>query len=342
MFAAKNKEEDFRMRHLSNSVLVLLISGGCLLFVLDRVLAKPDVRQALVEKNAKMTNTFQCEKGSYLVSLSTATEGSDRMLGLATGCVKADTTPGKDGAWIGAPAIVDRIGKPSTIGSIRSCENGSYIVGLGFSLGSYRANFYDPVVPANLLADLQPVCRNAATGISAVLPAATLTGAEDNNIRNTQWDSIGGPKSCPEGYAVTAVSVQFDNSKIGNMFSDAQITCDALTINGVPNFKAEKVSQGSDPRRFRPASPDPSLEAYTDPKSSAGVPIGYCLVAGNTTTCGKPAADAFCSSQNHQRASQFSQVPKVVSETTSLNPGQENCHGQCKALDSVVCLRQGY
>jgi len=331
------------MRYLFTVSICVGIIIGAALIVQDRADAKPVSRQNLFDQSLKMTDNFGCGSDRFLVAVSTATENSDRMLGLGTGCVQPDKDVGKDGAWVGTPSLTDRIGKPTRIADAKTCPPGSYVVGLQFRLGKYREDAIGAQPePNELLADLQPVCRNASDGSTTILAQASLTGAENNDIHNFAWDGVGGPKSCPEGYAVTGMSVRFDNDGVGNRFFDARLTCDVLTINGVNNPKAQRPPQKRVIGALRPEYPPGALEAYSDPKNGNNVRFAYCLVAGNTPTCGQAAADAFCERQNHLRAIMFKQSPDRVAATVSLKDDQQTCKGECRPLADVVCVRQGF
>ena len=186
------------------------------------------------------TSTVACGQGTFLVGL-TQTQ-TDRLIGVSYDCVAAT----KRQTW-DTPTHGHIFGFGNFRGGTpvnKTCPPDYFLVGLKATFGSYSADTHGAAkpVPPRLIADLAPVCRNYQ-GVYFEFTRATLTQAEDNDLKNVAWDGIGGPRSCKAGYAVMRINFRYDGRRDidpANRFYDAALTCRRLPVN-IPGMADTKL-----------------------------------------------------------------------------------------------------
>ena len=78
---------------------------------------------------------------------------------------------------------------------------------------------------------------------------------------------------------------------------------------------------------------DALLKIFPDPMFN-GTRLDWCYGWG--TSCGQPAADAFCKSKDRPGVAQFEKAPGLP-KTRVISTGQVCSGGQCDGFDSIVC-----
>jgi len=79
---------------------------------------------------------------------------------------------------------------------------------------------------------------------------------------------------------------------------------------------------------------------YTRPKHKSGMALDWCKVFEGQ--CGKPAADAFCKSKGHLRASAWPQLanPGVKTMTFSQNAVCNPQYHRCDTFAKITCVKK--
>ena len=175
---------------------------------------------------------FECPTGSFLVGV--VLNQTDRMIGMRFVCAPA--APGARWASLDAAGV-----QATTIGNVTSgtknritnstCPHDFFLIGLRGTIGEYHGSSAAiRAVPADLLADVAPVCREAGGAIFA-FNDSRLIEADDNNLRIRNWDGVNGSRTCGAGEAAAGMRVAFEtrrNDDPSNIFTDAALICRRL------------------------------------------------------------------------------------------------------------------
>lgn len=87
--------------------------------------------------------------------------------------------------------------------------------------------------------------------------------------------------------------------------------------------------------------PAVGAQAFEWPNGQNGWPVDYCLRQGDMSSCGRPAADAYCRSKLFAGSTVYvppSGSPYVMS-TRTIRPNGTGCVGQCWTFKRIVCRR---
>ena len=174
--------------------------------------------------------SIECNGGRFLTGVTE--QLTDRIVGIGFTCYPATSAQ----RWVVDDGAFDfgfgdlRSGTSRT----KNCPTDYFIVGLAARFGTYAADSHGlaQARPSAILADLMPVCTDAAGTIYA-LQASQLTEAENNDVHEVSSDAIGGRRSCGRGKAAVKITFWYDGRRDidpANVFADASLTCRRLPL----------------------------------------------------------------------------------------------------------------
>ena len=176
---------------------------------------------------------YQCPEGRFLVGITA--RKTDRIVGMSFACV----TPRFGPAWTSAADIGIAVGPTNPIGDIHggtpvntTCPRDSFLIGFAGTMGRYRGpgGIGARAVPAQLVADLAPVCRSAAKDIFQ-FPSGRLWQADDNELQDIPWDGPSGARTCAPGQAAIGIYMSYQagaNLDPNYRFGDVSLVCKRL------------------------------------------------------------------------------------------------------------------
>ena len=176
---------------------------------------------------------YPCPEGKFLVGITA--RKTDRIIGMSFACV----TPKFGPAWTSANDVGIAVGKNNPIGDTHggtavntTCPRDHFLIGFAGTVGRYRGpgGIGAKAVPAQLVADLAPVCRNAAKEV-VQFPRGRLWQADDNELQDIPWDGQNGARTCKPGEAAIGLYMSYQagaNLDPNYRFGDVSLVCKRL------------------------------------------------------------------------------------------------------------------
>lgn len=223
------------MAHVSSTLLccgLIFLSAPTASYAAETTASSVLGSSDLTPLPAQSKRTIHCAPGESLVGVGP--NFTDRMVGVWFQCVRNDP----DGRWI-VDSEVTNFGPGQVRRSVsrwHECPRDYYIVSLAVTSGKYSADTHGmaKAVPAEILSDVQPLCRLPGSNPAFYqTPRAYFEQADDNSLRDTSARIPGDPHACPVGRVAVGILFEVDfgrDSDPESQFQDAALICDRLHV----------------------------------------------------------------------------------------------------------------